>query len=531
MSVQKNRACWLKTVLAVFCCAALLICAAETVHAVQCEKIEPVYYEEHNMQLDASPVSPLRDEPAYSETILNAGLTLRQQLKERENQAIVYVKLPRNPGNNDEEVLNGVIRDIFHTAIAHTGNSTEGDYIFHQFLKYSAGLGGDMDSQYYYLQVVYNVSYFTTAEQEAQVDLQVETILKQLDLEDATDYQKIKGVYDWLCQNVTYDYENLYDEEYILKHSAYAALINKTAVCQGYATAMYRLLLELGVDVRYVGGWGFDDEGRPGAHGWNIVKLGDVYYNVDATWDATYAQYNYPYQYFLKSDADFENHQRDDEEYDFVNTADYPMTQTSHDGRSYVVTFRDANGAQISSATYYYGDTIVAPTPPAKEADNVYAYNFVGWGADVGYCTGHQTFTAVYEKEYIAYLVEFRYADGTLISSRTYHYGDEVDVPEQVMPPEGQEGVVHNGWDSPITKCYTDKVYVATFVATVTKGDFDGDHRVTSEDVVYLLWHTMFPAGYPIQQNADYTADGIVTNEDVIYLLWHTMFPAGYPLN
>ena len=65
---------------------------------------------------------------------------------------------------------------------------------------------------------------------------------------------------------------------------------------------------------------------------------------------------------------------------------------------------------------------------------------------------------------------------------------------------------------------------------TAVPGDFTGDDLVTNEDVSYLLWHTLFPEDYPLDNNADFTGDGTVTNEDVSYLLWHTLFPADYPL-
>ena len=62
-------------------------------------------------------------------------------------------------------------------------------------------------------------------------------------------------------------------------------------------------------------------------------------------------------------------------------------------------------------------------------------------------------------------------------------------------------------------------------------GDFTGDCEVTNEDVIYLLWHTLFPDTYPITSDADFTGDGEVTNEDVIHLLWYTLFPDSYPLS
>ena len=62
----------------------------------------------------------------------------------------------------------------------------------------------------------------------------------------------------------------------------------------------YRLALEAGLDARLVAGYGYDPiDGSKEAHGWNIVKIGDVYYNLDSTWDAGYSPREYGY--FLKS--------------------------------------------------------------------------------------------------------------------------------------------------------------------------------------------------------------------------------------
>ncbi|MFR8181399.1 MAG: transglutaminase domain-containing protein [Dorea sp.] len=74
---------------------------------------------------------------------------------------------------------------------------------------------------------------------------------------------------------VSYDYTNLDDDTYIQKYTAYAALIDKTAVCQGYASLLYRMVLDAGVDARVISG----DAGGP--HAWNIVRLNGKYYNLD----------------------------------------------------------------------------------------------------------------------------------------------------------------------------------------------------------------------------------------------------------
>ena len=123
--------------------------------------------------------------------------------------------------------------DIWDEALKHTGNPKEGDYLLGQlrsygFSAYYVELGGEG-----YFTYVFKPGYFTTAQQEQQMDDAVAALLQKLDLFDATEYEKVKGIYDWICANVTYDYENLNDKDYYLKHSAYAAMMNGTAVCAG----------------------------------------------------------------------------------------------------------------------------------------------------------------------------------------------------------------------------------------------------------------------------------------------------------
>ena len=63
-----------------------------------------------------------------------------------------------------------------------------------------------------------------------------------------SDYQKIRSIYDYLTSNIKYDYANLKNDKYIKKYTAYAGLIKKTCVCQGYSLCFYRLALEVGLD-------------------------------------------------------------------------------------------------------------------------------------------------------------------------------------------------------------------------------------------------------------------------------------------
>ncbi|MBQ3531016.1 MAG: leucine-rich repeat protein [Oscillospiraceae bacterium] len=254
--------------------------------------------------------------PEYCETIEEAGEVLRRQLVSRAPVATVYFK-----ADIDDEI--DYFSEIFDEALRHTGKPTEGDYISKQF----AGLDGDIEAEYkdekIYLTLIYYMVYFTTAQQEETLNTAVDNLLDSLDLEGKDDYQKVSAIYKYICDNTTYDYTNLNDDNYKLKYSAYAALIDKTSVCQGYANLFYRLALEEGIDARLVSGMT-----SGGGHAWNIVKIGDYYYNVDATWDAGSGAHSY--SYFLRCEENFINHFRD-EEYDTAEFHEqYPMDASDY---------------------------------------------------------------------------------------------------------------------------------------------------------------------------------------------------------
>ena len=85
--------------------------------------------------------------------------------------------------------------------------------------------------------------------------------------------------------------------------------------------------------------------------------------------------------------------------------------------------------------------------------------------------------------------------------------------------------------DSTMTTTGTESVTIKDpNAATYVVGDFDGDDLVTDADVIWLLWYTVFPEDYPLNQSGDFDGDDLVTDADVIYLLWHTVFPEDYPL-
>lgn len=197
-------------------------------------------------------------------------------------------------------------------------NSTQGDYIQYCIggwaCQWSWIEDGNVIKNY---NIDIKFTYYTTEEQEAEVSQKISELIRGFGFSGTmTDYEKIK---------IIYDYETLNDQSYCLKYTAYAALFDGKAVCQGYASLFYRLLMESGVSSRIISG---TSKGENPA--WNIVQIGDRYYNADSTWDAGYSKYSY----FLKCDASFSaDHMRDgkyatDEFYGLypMGTDDYEST-------------------------------------------------------------------------------------------------------------------------------------------------------------------------------------------------------------
>ncbi len=154
---------------------------------------------------------------------------------------------------------------------AHTGTGAEGDYLRLALNYVMPQPEQDADDVYTLKPVCY-----TTAEQEAAVDAYVETVIAGCTAQDDT--EKARYLYDYLCENVTFDLENLYNDEDVLKYTAYGAAVNGRAVCQGFATLYYKLALAAGLDCRIVTG----TKGNV-AHAWNIIEIGEQWYHVDAS--------------------------------------------------------------------------------------------------------------------------------------------------------------------------------------------------------------------------------------------------------
>lgn len=302
-------------------------------------------------------------------SIASAGAALRQYMKKR-NEAVT-IQLKCAASTDDAQKFMG---DIMTEATKHTGESTEGDYLRWQYRGYEGTISMMQSGETTTFTFSYNISYYTTSEQETEMDAFARNFVGSDAIKKAaTPYDKVKAIYDWLCTNVVYDHKNLNDHAYMLKHTAYAAAINHTAVCQGYAVLFYRLALECGIDARVIAGKGKGANGWED-HAWNIVKLGGNYYLLDATWDATKELYQKPvkYDWFLKGSESFTSHNPGTEQDTYDYTA-LGVSSTNYDPQTAVSEQYDLNGGgfDISDLQYLfeYLSTGTVSSIDTKKAD------------------------------------------------------------------------------------------------------------------------------------------------------------------
>lgn len=243
-----------------------------------------------------------------------------QMLKRKE---IFTVKLAKSKDSSQQN-----IRDILLGAFAYdeNGNPQAGDYLYYHmaYMAWQQQDGGN-DTIVYRIGMLYR----TTLEEEKYVSGRVAQIIAQLDLRSAskTEYEKVRSIYDYVMDTITYDtYHYANQPSYNCMYTTYGALHDGYAVCQAYATLFYRLCAEVGISARVIAGNPDASTGKP-THGWNIVRLGDVYYNVDATWDDEFPGY---YLFFLKSMNGFFEHTRDKQYETAAFDAAFPMAVNNY---------------------------------------------------------------------------------------------------------------------------------------------------------------------------------------------------------
>lgn len=329
----------MKKLISVFLCIALILCVApfEAIASDTDPYLDgETYYRISNGQYIAFDTN-------YEKMIRY----FQSQLSQRNTTATYYfaTKDPQYAytysSEDDKEATNKVsaklfddiMQDVFTMDYTNPENASLGDYLYHSIISYSQG-SGVYSSRYddpapgndrYYTFYIYitDVKYYTDYNREMLIENAAKNFSSNYISPNASEYDKVKTIYDFVVRNTVYDYD-VYKGEYLPKderyntaHSAFGALfgsLDNTAdydltcfktpggesiiknanqgksVCQGYSKLFYYLCIMNGINCRIVDGDYTESSGkRSDPHEWNYVYLDDdgdgvrEWFQVDTT--------------------------------------------------------------------------------------------------------------------------------------------------------------------------------------------------------------------------------------------------------
>lgn len=111
-----------------------------------------------------------------------------------------------------------------------------------------------------------------TKEQFAEIEAET---LKTIESSGAvTDYDKLKAICQWVCDNIKYDYGLVSGSQY-----AYNVFSKRLGVCQGYSNVTKAMCAAVGIPCIMVNG-----DSTYGGHAWNMAYADNRWIFIDNTW-------------------------------------------------------------------------------------------------------------------------------------------------------------------------------------------------------------------------------------------------------
>ena len=159
---------------------------------------------------------------------------------------------------------------------------------------------------------------FPSSRMQSALQRKADEILNQIIDVSYSDIKKVLAIHDYFIKHVTY--KETYSQVSYVSHTAYGAIIENEAVCEGIAYGFSYLLKRVGIKSTVV-----DGEADGGGHAWNIVKIETDCYHFDVTWDLLRQNesHNMIYDYFCLSDLDLKNRIWDRKIYPKCNSRQY----------------------------------------------------------------------------------------------------------------------------------------------------------------------------------------------------------------
>lgn len=234
-----------------------------------------------------APQLTLQDDRTLEEIIVEGLRNVEEVI------SIPYGSLPANQ-EEIKRVYFGIVKT--HPEFFYVGNgasyAVSGDYVVSISPKYDENLA--------------------QPEVIAAFNAHVEEILSETTSPGMSQLEIALSLHDYLVLHCAYDWSVLQNqgEPSYNVYTAYGALIEGNAVCQGYAMAYNLLLNKVGIETEYVTSSTIN-------HGWSLVEIDGTWYHVDVTWDdptMPFSDYNHDlpgyciHKYFLVSTEGMADH-------------------------------------------------------------------------------------------------------------------------------------------------------------------------------------------------------------------------------
>jgi len=105
-----------------------------------------------------------------------------------------------------------------------------------------------------------------------------------------TNQEKLKAIYQWVTENISYDYAAYQEQKYELKPAS-LIIQEKKGMCRDYSFVVASLARAAGLEAKVVFGQARNSKNGPSFyHAWNEVNLNGKWVSLDSTWDAGYVK-------------------------------------------------------------------------------------------------------------------------------------------------------------------------------------------------------------------------------------------------
>lgn len=103
-----------------------------------------------------------------------------------------------------------------------------------------------------------------------------------------TEEQKLEAIYQWVTENISYDYTAYRENKNELKKAS-LVIEEKKGTCRDYSFTVAALARAAGLESKVVYGQARNGQ-QSEYHAWNEIKINNQWVSVDSTWDAGYVK-------------------------------------------------------------------------------------------------------------------------------------------------------------------------------------------------------------------------------------------------